>query len=362
MPDSFSRNYAEARDRFVLAARKAGATLHSYRREDIRGRDGEELAVDVAVLGDRDADSAAIVISGTHGSEAGCGSAIQHRWLCERASAEAIGGLRLVLVHAVNPWGFSHGTRATENNVDLNRNFNDFAPGFSRPNPAYDRLMPFLHGPADSAEAHLAAHRGYRAEIAAAGASIESQAVEGQSAWPDGIFFTGTAPERSNLTFRRIVTDHLSGSRRIGFIDWHTGMGEYGEIVPIVFSSRDSAEYARAARWWQLDRPDGTGLQSPVPARYAGLLWQAIGQEVPGACVAGAVIEFGTGDAYSIFRGDRLDRWLRHEGQDDPDRDSLRRDYVTLCCPTDIAWRRFVLAEGPVLIDRMVGGVADWRG
>lgn len=361
MPDHFSEGYAEARAKFLQAAAQAGASVVSFLREGLLGRDGEELAVDVAVLGDPTADNAAIVISGTHGSEAGCGSAIQHRWLADRAGDAQMNGLRLVLVHAVNPWGFSHGTRATETNVDLNRNFIDFVPGFSRPNPAYDRLAPFLHGSAASADAHLAAHLGYQAEIAAAETNIEYQAMEGQSGWPDGIFYTGTAPESSNTTFRRIVAEHLHGARRIGFIDWHTGIGEYGQIVPIVFDARSSAEYAQAVRWWDLDRPDGRGLQSLLPAEYSGLLWRAIGQEVPFARVAGAVIEFGTGDAFSVFRGDRLDRWLRFEGRDDPDHDRLRRDYVNLCCPTDTAWRRFVLRQGPALIDRMIEGLADWR-
>ena len=40
-------------------------------------------------------------------------------------------GLRVVLLHAINPWGFSWARRVTEDNVDLNRNFRDF----SRPAP-----------------------------------------------------------------------------------------------------------------------------------------------------------------------------------------------------------------------------------
>jgi hypothetical protein len=75
----------------------------------------------------------------------------------------------------------------------------------------------------------------------------------------------------------------------------------------------------------------------------------------------GAVIEFGTADDYAIFRADRLDRWLRFEGRTDPDHDQLREDYLNLCCPNDVAWRRLVLSKGPELIDQMVNGVLAWR-
>lgn len=359
MANSFSSTFTEARQKFLEASAAAGARIFEYGRDDLSGRDGEYLACDVAMLGDADATSAALIISGTHGSEGYCGSAIQHRWLMDCASA-ALEDIKVVLVHAINPWAFSHKTRATETNVDLNRNF--LKPGgFGHPNPSYDRLAPFLHGSAWGASDHSRAFQGYGAYLDAHGRQIENESWQGQGTRPDGIFYTGTGPEWSNLTFRRILAEHLSKASAIGVIDWHTGIGKYGEVVPLIFDDPSSEAFVAAASWWQLGHGREAAFKTGTAPKYDGLLFHAIRQELPTAWIAGGVLEFGTVDDYAIFRADRLDRWLRFEGKDDPDHDQMREDYLDACCPNDVAWRRFVLSKGPEIIDQMVNGIRNLR-
>ncbi len=360
MADSFAASFAEARHMFLDASRAAGAIPYSYSRDDIAGRDGEVLSTDVAVLGDAAAPLAAVVITGTHGSEGYCGSAILHRWLVERAAAALPDGVKVVLVHAINPWAFSFKTRANENNVDINRNFLPGGLGYERKNPSYDAVVPYLHGGAARADDHLSAYKAYLACLDEGGAQIEAESLEGQSRWPDGLFYTGAQPEWSNTIFRRIVTDHLARATAIGFIDFHTGIGRYGEVVHLIFDDPESDAYAAAKRWWFLGKGSADVRGAGAVPRYEGLLCKSIRQELTQPKIAGAVIEFGTADDYSIFRADRLDRWLRHEGRNDPDHDRLREDYLNICSPRDIAWRRFVLAKGPELIDDMVSGLSDW--
>jgi len=352
--DNFSASFAEARTKFLAVSRAAGARTWTYGRDDLAGRDGEALACDVAVLGDPSSVRAAIVVTGTHGSEGYCGAAILHRWLSGLPAAPE--GVKIVLVHAINPWAFSYRTRATENNVDLNRNFFARADGFVRPNPSYDLLAPYLHGSARDAASHLEAYLGYQACLKAEGAQVETRSWEGQSTWPDGIFYTGTGPEWSNTVFRRIVNEHLSPASRIGFIDFHTGIGRYGEVVHLVFR-----DFAAAAGWWPHQDGGDSAFRTGEKPAYEGLLCRAIGQELPEARVAGAVIEFGVADDYAVFRSDRLDRWLRFEGRDDPDRDRLRADCMNIICPEDIAWRRSVLANGPPQIDFLLSGLCAWE-
>ena len=132
--DSFTESYAEARGKFLAAALDAGARLHSYGRDDLKGSAGEPLLCDVAILGPENAPRAAIAITGTHGIEGFTGSAVLHRWLTSRRSAQH-NDVKVVLVHAINPWAFSHKTRTTENNVDLNRNFIRDNVGYQRREP-----------------------------------------------------------------------------------------------------------------------------------------------------------------------------------------------------------------------------------
>ena len=358
--DSFSSSYGEARGKFLAAARDAKARIHSYGRDDVRGKEGESLACDVAVLGPDDAERAAIVITGTHGVECFGPSAILHHWLRLSRSQVEIGDAKIVLVHALNSWGFSHKTRTTENNVDLNRNCMARDDRYDRQNASYDKLVPYLHTDAFAADENLRAYRAYKSYLDQHGWHIENEMLEGQSHRPDGMFYTGKGPEWANRTFRTIVHEHLGAATTIGFIDWHTGVGSYGEVVYLIFDDRGSSEHEAAAGWWGSTEVDRSAFAAGAVPNYRGLVCRVIRQELPAPRIAGAVVEFGTADAYTMFRSDRLDRWLWFDGHRDEQYDQFREDYKDINCPRDVAWRRLALSHGPMIIDRLVNGVRAW--
>ncbi|MBS80905.1 DUF2817 domain-containing protein, partial [Variovorax sp.] len=124
----FSGTYVEARAKFLEAARARGAAIESFVNEAHRGALGEELATDVALLGAIDAKKLLLVTSGTHGPEGFCGSGAQVATLHDEDLLARLqqAGVALLLVHAVNPHGFSHLHRTNEDNIDLNRNHIDF--------------------------------------------------------------------------------------------------------------------------------------------------------------------------------------------------------------------------------------------
>ena len=357
----FSDSYREAQGKFLAAARNADAQLYGYGRDDLTGAEGEPLVCDVAVLGRSDAERAAIVITGTHGAECFAPSAILHRWLTSPRSRAEIGDIKVVLVHALNCWGFSHKTRTTENNVDLNRNCMAQDDDYGRENASYDKLVPFLHAEVFTAEENLRAYRAYKSYLDLHGWHIENEMLEGQSHRPDGIFYTGTGPEWANRTFRRIVTEHLSDATTIGFIDWHTAVGSFGEVVYLIFDDEGSPEHEAATRWWGSCEANKAAFSANAVPKYRGLVCGAIRQELPSPRIAGAVVEFGTADAFTLFRADRLDRWLNFEGRNDPEYDQFRDDYKDANFPRDVAWRRLVLSEGPAIINRLITGVREWR-
>ena len=280
------------------------------------------------------------------------------QWLSTRASVQR--GVRLVLVHAINPWAFSHRTRTDENNIDINRNFLDFSDGGHMANPAYDSVVELLHADPSDARRALELHRAYKAFFEANGWALEGQIWQGQWHRPDGFMYGGRTPSWSNVTFRRIVREHLASSRTIGFIDWHTGIGQFGEIVHLIFDAIGSEERRAAARWWQLAVDADSVFKSGAKPEYRGLLCQAIRQERPDARIAGAVIEFGSADDYQIFRGDLIDRWLRFEGCSHLDAARLRDAHVEVFCPRDISWRRLVGERGPAMMDELMAGVVEW--
>ncbi len=136
-----SVTYADARAAFLSAASAASGrtstTVHPS-----TGPDGEELAVDVVELGPSDAADVVMVVSATHGVEGYCGSALQRHWL-EHHASERPADTRMVMIHALNPFGFAWVRRVNEDNVDLNRNFIDWSAAPPE-NPGYGEIADLL--------------------------------------------------------------------------------------------------------------------------------------------------------------------------------------------------------------------------
>jgi hypothetical protein len=205
--DYFAADYAEARQKFLSAAREAGATLVAYEHPDKRGPNGEVLATDVALIGPKNATRVFLTSSATHGVEGFCGSGCQVGFFKDKLHEVASADTLSIIVHANNPHGFAWVRRVTEDNVDLNRNFQDFAKALPE-NAGYEELHPHLL-PADwDGPARAEADKAIMAFIQSKGPLAYQAAVTiGQYKHGDGLFFGGFKPGWSNQTFRKILAD-----------------------------------------------------------------------------------------------------------------------------------------------------------
>ncbi len=310
----FSTSYAEARQKFLEASRSAGGAVEAHVNANAKGVEGEELALDAVRFGDRDAEALFIVCSGTHGNEGFCGSGCQIGLVDEKFVAARPRAVAVLLLHAVNPYGFSHIRRVTEDNVDLNRNFQDF----SKPLPQnggyaaiHDLLVPSdWDGPGRArAEAALNAWRDANGGLKA----YQTVVARGQYAFPDGLFFGGRRPTWSNATFRRILGAQGRAAKRIAVIDVHTGLGPTGYGEPISVHAPDSPAFARARAWWGDDVTSTTAGTSKSPL-VTGPLIGCIEETLPGAEAAAIGLEFGTVPLAEVLEAIRGDNWLYARG------------------------------------------------
>jgi hypothetical protein len=310
--EAFSPSYAKARTKFLEGAASAGLPITSH-RHPLPGRDGEVLAMDVALDGSPDADMLLILTSACHGVEGYCGSDVQvfalhdQEWR-DKARAQ---GVAVLYIHALNPYGFSHIRRATHENVDLNRNFHDFDKPLPV-NEAYRELQPLLlpaqWPPAPDNDAAVAQY------IATRGATAYQAAItRGQHEFADGLFFGGTAPTWSNRTLREVLRDHGTHAARIAWIDLHTGLGPSGHGERIYAGKDDAAAIERARKWW-----GGEGA-TPVTSIYdgssssaflTGLMWGSVYEECPQAEVTGIAMEYGTVPVLDVMQALRAEHWL----------------------------------------------------
>lgn len=310
--DAFSTSYARARAQFLEAAATAGLPMESH-AHPLKGREGEDLAMDVVRDGPADADKLLIVSSACHGVEGYCGSGVQVFALRDDAWREEARthGVTVLYIHALNPYGFSHVRRTTHENVDLNRNFQDF----SRPlpvNEAYREVEPFLLPPTwPPAADNVAAVEQF---IATRGEAAWQAAIsQGQHEFAQGMFFGGTAPTWSNHTLREVLRQHGRRAQRIGWIDLHTGLGPSGHGERIYAGRDDPAAIARARQWW------GANGATPITSFYdgsstsaflTGLMWTAIYDECPHAEYTGIAMEYGTLPILDMLQALRAEHWL----------------------------------------------------
>lgn len=359
--DCFATSYASARQRFLELVRQKGGRLRHYTHPDKTGPAGEELAVDVATFGSSDASRALLIISGTHGLEGFLGSAAQIAWLHHRAPFTLPDDVAIVMVHAINPWGFAHLSRTTENNVDLNRNFIDFAAGLPS-NPGYADLHGRLLGP-EWTQAQIEAAQRVMDEYADKhGAdALFNTLARGQYSHPDGLNYGGTAPEWSHRVLKTLLEEQLPRARQVAFIDWHTGVGEYGQPFFLCFNEDGSDLQARAAAWWGEDRIRGQRPHGRARPDYQGLLFHGVQAFMPQAEICGAVVEFGT-RGWHMRRMLRLDLWLKfHAAPEHPGYAMLQADLLDSFCPVDQFWRDGALKHACEITDQAMQGLIGWE-
>lgn len=310
--EPLSQSYVEARAAFLDVAGTARADVQTFPHPE-RGPDGEELAVDVAELGPVDATDVVLVVSATHGVEGYCGSALQRHWLTHHA-AERPAHVRVVLVHALNPYGFAWVRRVNEDNVDLNRNFVDWTAPDGRPaNAAYSGIADLLV-PTDWSTTEQERTTGELMTFAVDAGIERFQAIVsgGQYDHPSGIFYGGSGPTWSHRWLRAWAAEHLATAERLTVIDVHTGLGPWGHGELISHAAPGDPEYDRAAARWDGVRSMVAG--DSVSADLTGD-WLAITHELaPAAEVTPVAIEYGTVDVLDVLQALRADAWLHAHG------------------------------------------------
>ncbi|MBN0978556.1 M14 family metallopeptidase [Pseudomonas sp. SDM007_2] len=353
----FSQSYAEARQKFLQACASAGLEVQSH-PHPLPGSDGEELALDVALAGSPTATNLLVLSSGLHGVEGFCGSAVQvdhlrnREWLqhCQRQD------LAVLYLHAINPYGFSWLRRVNEDNVDLNRNFIDFAQPLPD-NPDYRILAPLLlprrQPPTLFSTLGLA---GYA--LRHGRKTLQSAITRGQHSHPEGLFFAGTAPAWSNLQLRQIIRRLGNHCRRIGWIDVHTGLGPCGVGERIYKGRNHPSDIARARSWWGpqvTTNVDGTSSS----AMLNGTLDLAVMEECPHAQYNGLTLEYGTQPGPRVLEALRADHWLHtHPQTAQARRVQIKRQLRDAFYIDTEGWKRQVLEQAREVTALSLRGLA----
>ncbi|WP_374372092.1 M14 family metallopeptidase [Dongia sp.] len=353
----FSATYTEAREKFRTAAKAAGADLISYVNPN-KGPDGGELATDVARIGSRDARRLLIGMSATHGAEGFCGSGIQTGWLGEQQFSALPSDTAILLIHAINPFGFAWVRRVNEDNIDLNRNFIDHTKPYPE-NAGYRELRDFIcpqTWDADSAARSNAAFDDY----ARRHSTIDLQAaiMNGQYWDKEGVFYGGNAPNWSHRTLLAALSPYAATVTHAAFIDLHTGLGPsgYGEIISNHTGPAPGA--TRVRKWFGAEVTmidDGSSTSTAV----TGDTQIGVDAALPHTQVTGITLEYGTVPVPAMIESVRADNWLHIHGNLDSELGRRIKKQIRDAFYTDERqWKETVFARAVDVLHRSMTGLS----
>ena len=345
----FSETYAEARRRFIAAARAAGAQMHAY---TLGPAMPDTLTIDVAVLGAEHA-PALVISSGIHGIEGFFGSAVQLALLDLLAKATLPQHIRYVIIHGVNPFGFEHLRRVNEDNIDLNRNFMMNSGDYAGAPAGYSGLNGFLNPPSRPSRLEpfrlKALWNIWRSGLQ----SLKETVAGGQYEYSRGLFYGGPGPCASTQIVQNNCDAWLAASQHIVHIDLHTGLGAFAKPRLLLNESPDAAHFAWYAKTYGADcveplvQPHGTAY------RASGIFGQWMQRHFSTRDYRFVGAEFGTYDVIRVLAALRAENRAYHYcAKSDAAYWRAKTELRECFCPASVVWRRDVVESALRIIDR----------
>jgi len=348
MNTTFSPSYKSCRQRFLSAVQYSEFRLESLVMPK-KGREDETLAMDVAVGGNEHSENIVVCFSGVHGAEGFAGSACQSHFLENIAPKVDLGNVKILLVHGVNPYGFSYLRRTNENNVDMNRNFVDFSK-FRSDDHEYQELHKVLLASEipnmDIIEGPLGEY------VALQGASkFQEILAKGQYSESKGLFYGGTQAQWSRLTLEKVLLKEMVAAKKVAFLDIHTGLGPegYGELI--FNGSPQSQAYQFSAAMFGND-VKATHSGEAVATSSTGLV-QHVFDFLDESCLfASSTLEYGTVEFANIVNALRSECWQYFYGTNESTKEKAREQMKSSFYVQTHRWEQAVLARFSDVITR----------
>lgn len=354
---AFSPDYAAARARFRAAAHALDARLEEHPIGQA-GPDGDPLTIDVAVLGSAEPSRAVVVSSGLHGVEGFFGSAVQAALM-----EDVLGGWSppddgaLILLHALNPYGFAWLRRVNEENVDLNRNFlveGDEYTGSPQGYAELDGLLNPKAPPSLSSRATFFPRAVW--QILRQGMPAMKNAVAGgQYDRPKGLFFGGNELQATGRILDAELPRWVGQAKRVVHIDFHTGLGKrstYKLFVDHPWGSDGARALAEAfgsevVEPWEPERGVSYAIRGGLGAWCKARL-PHVDYDVLAA-------EFGTVHVLRVIAALHDENRATHWGGKDhptlrPARERLRDTFA----PPERTWRDAVVPQGLNVVQQAI--------
>lgn len=354
----FCENFYDARELLRAMAKTSGldVTSHSH---PLPGLNNETLSTDTIYIGEADAENLIVLISGTHGVETLCGSACQSAFLANGIWQEMASDTGVLVIHALNCWGAAHVRRNNEDNVDLARNFLNFAEPVPK-NAEYEKLRAAIDCKEFRGPERDHANRTHAEFVSRHSLNEYVNAVMGgQYQYADGFSYGGGAPVWSNRLLRDILAPYSKTVRQVRVVEYHSGLGPYGYGSAVTMQTGADLERVRSiyGRW--VDAPNDTSDQTAERFHTVrGHPTDGIVSAFPNAVLSAIVLEFGTYPPFESLQALLDDHWLTQYGDVQSSTGiEIKKRLLEYHYPADPDWRRAVADRSSQVIEQTLRGL-----
>lgn len=362
----YSQDYDHARVAFKDATEALLSTFPNMEWQSIKvpSKVDTGLYVDMCYIPPKgESQKLLIMTSGLHGVEGYTGSALQLMFLEALQQKEGIADMGFLFIHAMNPYGFKYHRKATENNVDLNRNCMLTAEQFQSKNEGFGKLYDMLT-PSGKVNINSLWNRSFHLVaiqkiIQESMPVLRQAALQGQYDYREGIYYGSKDYEPQIKAVMPIVKDYINRYSTVLNVDLHTGYGGRGELHLFIDRPEDAIVEQGIETIFegqQIDWSEGADFYT-INGEYVAL----VAAQADSALVIPMLIEFGTMNSQETFGSLKSIHTMICENQgfnngfkNAKSEAKVKSDMLELYCPTSEAWRSETLRKGENSLELMM--------
>lgn len=354
----FKEDYGSSRNSFRMISEKIKKEYSGVQTEAISvpNKLGEDLSIDSLYIPAQKSQKGLVIFtSGIHGTEAPAGTSAIRFIASELLPKFSLENTGFLFVHSLNPYGFQHFRRVSENNVDLNRNCDPNPKSLAGNNPIYPKVYDFLN-PKEKVSSSFGKETFYKIQVFSkilqhGTSGFSSSVAQGQYEYPDGIFFGGHSLEINHTLISTLIDKVAKGYSSVLLIDFHTGIGARGKLH-LIANKMEESEKQKHRSLFPGDEIHFHGDKKEAYAIYGNLTACTNKRLSKDQKFYAVVIEFGTINSQSISGSLESLRRVREENQgfhygyfSEEVRAVSAKEFRELFFPSSEIWRENVLFE-----------------
>jgi hypothetical protein len=367
--DYFKDSYQASRLDFLIRAEVLSLKFKGTEKLAIAvpSKETKELFVDVFYIPAlKNSENLLVISCGTHGVEGYAGSAIQRMIMEKYITPENLENTGVLLIHAMNPYGFSRIRRVTENNVDMNRNCDATADLFNNKNEGYTKLYKFINpdkrASLGSFQNRLFVERAILKIVKATMPVLRQAVLQGQYQYPEGLYYGGKEFEHQVIALKPNLIRYASGYNRIIHIDLHTGYGARGKmhLFPNPALNKNVKEGTeKLFEGYQIDWGDSKNFYT-ITGDFSNL----IGKMLPEKLVIPMTLEYGTMDSQKTMGSLRSiqnmileNQGFHHGYKNERSERKIKGWLQEMYAPSSPVWRTMVMEQSNELMGKVFNRV-----